>query len=96
MIILCKYESILEFSESGVGVKEITVEGEERERKGDMFVFVELLLMCLKPKNIHSLITEATVKGGVVLQYIDCFYLFILPIYIHEGGKILETPINVK
>lgn len=43
-------------------------------------------------------ITEVIVKGGVVLDYIisrGVFPFFVLPIYIHKGGRILQTLLNI-
>ncbi len=59
-------------------------------------IVVALLLQMCKFNDIF--ITEVTVKGGVVL---DCSVLkgvslFFVPImYVHEGGRILETPLNI-
>lgn len=40
-------------------------------------------------KFSYMFIIEIIVKAGLLLNYIEtCFYLFVLPIYLHEEGRI--------
>ena len=40
---------------------------------------------------MSEFIIEVVVKGDVTLDY----NIFVLPIYIHQGVRMLETPLNI-
>lgn len=40
---------------------------------------------------VSEFIIEVIVKGDVTLDY----NIFVLPIYIHKGVRMIETPLNI-